>query len=281
MTTIDVRKAHALAAVGGTVFALALLAAPAGASARRANICVDRHGAMTMRYGACTGHGRRLDVTRARGASSGGSVIYTCVNRKGQLRLVKRSTRCKRGEKKLTWGVEGPRGPRGEAGPPGGEGKQGKEGTPGSNGVSKAYYITTNKTTALKEGTWKHVEGLTFEASGGAFLVTAVVKVQGLSKKITESSTKIECRLGEEYPERGGPEFHVIASAAMVMAAFKPVVLTGFAEGQIVIQAAFYPEFDDELRVECNTQEYEMNESRVAGGTISAVETNSLFYKEN
>jgi hypothetical protein len=50
--------------------------------------------------------------------------------KKGQLRVVARATRCRRNEVKLTWAVAGPPGTPGAAGPAGARGPKGDTGTP-------------------------------------------------------------------------------------------------------------------------------------------------------
>jgi hypothetical protein len=48
------------------------------------------------------------------------SKLFACVAKKGgDMRLVKQSTRCRRGERKVSWSVRGPAGPTGPEGPTG------------------------------------------------------------------------------------------------------------------------------------------------------------------
>jgi hypothetical protein len=76
------------------------------------------------------------------------SKIYACVKKNGTARFVKKSTKCKKGESKLSWNSEGPAGPAGKGlqGIPGAEGKTGSEGKIGPEGKpgARAYaYMTT------------------------------------------------------------------------------------------------------------------------------------------
>ena len=63
--------------------------------------------------------------------------VYACYRVKGKpkgaVRLVAKKARCKRGERKLNWGVAGPAGAPGAAGA---NGAQGQSGPPGPAGVS-------------------------------------------------------------------------------------------------------------------------------------------------
>ncbi|HEX7609655.1 MAG TPA: hypothetical protein VF380_03195 [Solirubrobacteraceae bacterium] len=72
-------------------------------------------------------------------APAGASTIYTCVKKKGgAMRIVGRSTRCRRGESKLAWNRQGPVGPRGPGGP---AGANGSSGTNGSNGAVAGFFV--------------------------------------------------------------------------------------------------------------------------------------------
>jgi hypothetical protein len=61
--------------------------------------------------------------------------IKACAKKKGgSLRLSRK--RCRRGERRVTWAVAGPRGPQGLAGAPGQPGQPGAPGTNGANGTN-------------------------------------------------------------------------------------------------------------------------------------------------
>jgi hypothetical protein len=73
--------------------------------------------------------------------SKSSPVIRACANkRKGTLRL---ASRCRRGERSVTWGKEGPAGTRGETGAPGIKGETGPKGEPGPPGPGATYFSTT------------------------------------------------------------------------------------------------------------------------------------------
>lgn len=71
-----------------------------------------------------------LALTLAPAASA--AKIYTCVNEGGAMRLVSAKTKCKHGERKVSWNAAGPAGAQGAPGSPGAPGAAGMN---GSNGV--------------------------------------------------------------------------------------------------------------------------------------------------
>lgn len=102
--------------------ALALLA-PASAEAHagrpQPRVCVARSGRLVERPGRCGADQVTLALRPARGASRRARVVATCVNRRGEVRLVSAHGRCRHHEKKLLWSVEPA---RGREGAPGAEG---------------------------------------------------------------------------------------------------------------------------------------------------------------
>ncbi len=62
--------------------------------------------------------------------------IYTCANKGGAIRLVSAKTKCKHGERKVSWNASGPAGAPGAAGSPG---VAGSPGAPGTNGVGADF----------------------------------------------------------------------------------------------------------------------------------------------
>jgi hypothetical protein len=73
----------------------------------------------------------------AAASASGPAKISTCVNNKsGAMRLVTAKTKCKHGERKVSWNAAGPAGTPGTAGSPG---AIGSPGAPGTNGVGADY----------------------------------------------------------------------------------------------------------------------------------------------
>jgi hypothetical protein len=73
----------------------------------------------------------------AEAVTSNSGMITACVNRDGQIRLLRRGEGCRAGENSVSWnraGVRGPQGPQGEAGPEGPVGPQGPQGEAGPEG---------------------------------------------------------------------------------------------------------------------------------------------------
>lgn len=62
--------------------------------------------------------------------------IYTCVSKGGAMKLVSAKTKCKHGERKVSWNASGPAGAPGAVGSPGAEGSPG---APGTNGVGADF----------------------------------------------------------------------------------------------------------------------------------------------
>ncbi|MGD0453649.1 MAG: hypothetical protein ABSB69_08620 [Solirubrobacteraceae bacterium] len=101
-------------------------------------------------------------------AAPSSAAIYACVNKKsGAMRIVSAKAKCRRGERRLSWGASGPAGPAGAPGAPGAAGK------PGANGVGVDY--ATSKVSA--EGTRLATGGedvvLSKTLPAGSYFVTA------------------------------------------------------------------------------------------------------------
>lgn len=75
--------------------------------------------------------------------------VYACYKTrgkaKGSVRLVAKKAKCRRGEKKISWSVTGPRGGSGESGENGSNGNAGEGGGPGANGIN----VLENRVSAL------------------------------------------------------------------------------------------------------------------------------------
>ena len=89
---------------------------------------------------------------------SANSVVYACAKKKGgALRTVKKSQRCKRRERKISWNVGGQAGPggsqgaAGSPGPPGAAGSPGSPGSPGATGPAGASAATPETLPLLSE----------------------------------------------------------------------------------------------------------------------------------
>jgi hypothetical protein len=63
------------------------------------------------------------------------ATIHACARKDGQLRLVAKTTRCRKNERRVSWNV---RGPQGEPGPAGTVGPAGADGAPGAKGADGA-----------------------------------------------------------------------------------------------------------------------------------------------
>jgi hypothetical protein len=85
-------------------------------------------------------------------AASSGGVIKACAAKKGgALRVAKK---CKHGERKLSWNIQGPQGPPGPQGPAGTSGASGTSGANGTNGTNGTGTSTTATTTeVVRQGT--------------------------------------------------------------------------------------------------------------------------------
>jgi len=85
--------------------------------------------------GALVAVGAVLGLLLALAAQADAATIYACAKKKGgSVRLVTRTTKCRRGENKLQWNSEGLAGPRGAAGSQGSAGLQGVQGVQGLQG---------------------------------------------------------------------------------------------------------------------------------------------------
>ena len=62
--------------------------------------------------------------------------VDACFAKKSGDLDVRKGKKCGKGEKRVTWSVEGPRGPQGEAGPRGEAGTPGAQGQPGAQGLT-------------------------------------------------------------------------------------------------------------------------------------------------
>lgn len=83
---------------------------------------------------------------------SANSVVFACAKKKGGgLRTVKKSNRCKRGERKISWNVGGQAGPGGSQGAVGSPGPAGATGSPGATGATGASAATPETLPLLSE----------------------------------------------------------------------------------------------------------------------------------
>jgi hypothetical protein len=83
--------------------------------------------------------------------AAGAAKIYTCANKSGAMRLVSAKTKCKHGERKVSWNAAGPDGAQGAPGSPGVAGSPGAAGADGANGVGADYATDSFGPTLLSE----------------------------------------------------------------------------------------------------------------------------------
>jgi uncharacterized protein (DUF2141 family) len=77
--------------------------------------------------------------------------IYACVKKKsGTARFVSKHVKCKKGETKLSWSMEGPPGKDGTNGAPGTNGAAGVEGKIGPQGPSTVYEVELSATSSFE-----------------------------------------------------------------------------------------------------------------------------------
>ncbi len=62
-------------------------------------------------------------------------IIYACVSKPGNVRVVTEGTACRPDETAISWNAQGPQGPQGQQGPQGDPGPQGPQGAPGDVNV--------------------------------------------------------------------------------------------------------------------------------------------------
>ena len=105
--------------------------------------------------------------------------VYACYKAKGKakgaVRLVPKKGKCKRGEKKISWGSVGPAGESGQGGENGSSGESGaagETGTAGVKGLESKVQSLTSKVTALESV----LQGIT-----NADLLGMLSKLQGIS----------------------------------------------------------------------------------------------------
>jgi hypothetical protein len=99
--------------------------------------------------------------------------IYTCANKGGAIRLVSAKTKCKHGERKVSWNASGPAGAPGAAGSPG---AAGTPGAPGTNGVGADFATYSFGPTLLSE-TEKGDVVVAKTIPAGSYLVSATTIV--------------------------------------------------------------------------------------------------------
>jgi hypothetical protein len=124
------------------------------------------------------------------------STLYACVKKNGNARIFSNKPKCKKGEKKFSWNIEGLAGRNGANGVNGTNGingingingKEGKEGKAGANGVAPNVFVGNKE---LKEN-FANLMSVTVpkgSAAGGVISFT-ILATDGGSQVITEAGT--------------------------------------------------------------------------------------------
>jgi hypothetical protein len=103
-------------------------------------------------------------------ASASPTLIYTCVKKKtGTIRIVTASTKCHKGEAKLSWNAHGQTGANGKSGT---NGANGAAGTNGANGAVAGYSTTGAEGVEILTGSEEHpVTVASLSLPAGNFIV--------------------------------------------------------------------------------------------------------------
>ncbi|HEV7163079.1 MAG TPA: collagen-like protein [Solirubrobacteraceae bacterium] len=135
-------------------------------------------------------------------APASANTIYACAKKHGgALRLVSRSTKCKRAEYKVSWNTSGPAGRnglRGAEGKRGANGANGTNGTNGANGAVAAYFASAPNSVSVPSAA-----GVTLgqkQLPAGAYAITADVALEGSGETPTPGAL-IECFLSDSASE--------------------------------------------------------------------------------
>jgi hypothetical protein len=119
------------------------------------------------------------------------ATIYACVKKtSGATRIVSRTARCKRGERRLSWSVAGPRGATGATGASGARGASGAAGANGTNGANGAAagFLARNDTSTPLSGMQVLVSKL---LPPGSFVFSA--KTYLAAHAAAKSASIVEC----------------------------------------------------------------------------------------
>jgi hypothetical protein len=136
-------------------------------------------------------------------APADASTIYACAKKHGgALRLVSRSTKCKRAEYKVAWNTSGPagrNGARGAEGKRGANGTNGTNGTNGANGAVAVYFASAPNSVSVPS-----TAGITLvqkQLPPGAYGITADVALEGSGETAPNPGALIECFLSDSASE--------------------------------------------------------------------------------
>lgn len=83
------------------------------------------------------------------------STLYACVKRNGDAHIYTRKPRCRRGQRRISWGSSGPAGKSGEPGSKGDPGSRGEAGAGGEAGPppTTLWAVVSNKGVLVRGGT--------------------------------------------------------------------------------------------------------------------------------
>jgi len=233
------RRLASLAA--GIAIAAGIAAAPAVAARghRAAVVCISRAGRLYARTGHCR-PGERLLARQAAGSSAGTELIYACVNRHGELRIVGSRHRCGRRERRIRWAAYSP-----PPAPPvslalGAEGKLGSEET-------GDLHLAEFEDALLGAGTWR-----------GIFVASMFVKTEAAGA-ILEGFCSVSRVTGGVSTEIGSAGFTgvsagTIAGYGEVGEAVIPIAFTAAQSHLEVICARFVSGKEEEFLVHANLQ---------------------------
>jgi len=133
-------------------------------------------------------------------AQASASTLYACVKKNGTARLFASKPRCRKGETRLFWNVEGPQGPRGHNGANGRNGREGNNGANGTNGTNGANGaaggFSTSNELAKSITAAREITVLSKTLPAGSYIVLAKASVGGLASKAERWA--VVCELVDE-----------------------------------------------------------------------------------
>lgn len=91
----------------------------------------------------------------ATASPSHAATLYACVKRNGDAHIYTRKPRCRRGQRRISWGNSGPAGTSGEPGSKGDPGSRGEAGAGGETGppTTTLWAVVSNKGVLVRGGT--------------------------------------------------------------------------------------------------------------------------------
>jgi hypothetical protein len=133
----------------------------------------------------------------ATASQAGAATLFACVKKEGgSTRIVSRSTKCSKSERKVSWNTSGPagkngaNGANGTNGTNGATGKNGSNGNNGSNGSVGGLYAFNDGPVALASVATEQTVGTLANIPAGKYLFNAKAEVEG-----GNATLKLHCRL--------------------------------------------------------------------------------------